>query len=309
MTRPAHSNKPPMRGGVSASCVALPTGPWQHTVEFLAERMPGVALEEWLRRMAQGWVLAENGKPLAPNSAYQPNTRVYYYRDSGKEPAIPFQAHILFQDDYLLVADKPHFLPVTPGGRFVRETLLVRLKEQLGIESLSPLHRLDRETAGLVLFSIRTQDRSAYQLLFRQQSVRKEYEAVAPWRPDLSLPYEHASRMKTAAQFFRQQEITGHPNSLTRIELIESGASLARYRLLPRSGRTHQLRVHMNSLGIPILGDQLYPEVMHPQHSGAAEDYTHPLQLLARTIAFTDPVTGQERTFSSTRVLTSAGNL
>ena len=292
-----------MRDGVGASCVALPQGPWSEVADFLAERLPAVTRLQWRERMASGQVLAEDGQALAPDAPYIAQSRVYYYRKLAYEPGIPFEARILFQDEHLLVVDKPHFLPVTPGGRFVQETLLVRLKRQLGIESLSPIHRLDRETAGLVLFSIRPQDRGAYQAMFRQQNVFKEYQAIAPWNPKLALPLEYRSRLQVADEFFRQQEVSGSPNSATRIELLELAAPLARYRLLPRSGRLHQLRVHMNALGIPIVGDRFYPTVTHPAAGPAAEDYSNPLQLLARALDFIDPVTGAQRKFESERQL------
>jgi len=209
---------------------------------------------------------------------------------------------VLYQDEHLLVADKPHFLPVTPTGRFVQQTLLVRLKRQLGIETLSPIHRIDRETAGLVLFSVRPQDRGAYQALFRDKVVEKSYEAIAPLRPDLPLPSVHVSRIEPDEQFFRQREVPGAPNSETHLALLETRGDLARYRLSPVTGRTHQLRVHMHALGRPIVGDLFYPEVVHgPGHTD--EDYSRPLKLLARSIAFTDPVTGQPRHFASRRHL------
>lgn len=303
MTRPPHRFKPPMRAGVSASCVALPAGPWPRVADFLAERLPAVTHADWLQRMAQGRVLADDGAPLPPDAPYRALTRVYYYRELAHERPIPFEAAVLYRDEHLLVADKPHFLPVTPGGRFVRETLLVRLKDQLGLETLSPIHRIDRETAGLVVFSLRPRDRGAYQALFREQQVEKEYEAIAPWRADLALPRVHRSRMAADAQFFRQREVEGEPNSETRVELLETRGNLARYRLLPRSGRMHQLRVHMDALGIPIVGDRFYPEVRHRADELPTEDHANPLRLLARAIAFTDPVTGAPRRFESARRL------
>lgn len=292
-----------MREGVSASCVALPHGPWPRLLDFLAERLPAVTLAQWQQRMDQGQVLDEEGAALPPEAPYRSGTRVYYYRELEAEPAIPFEEVILQQDAHLLVADKPHFLPVTPTGRYVQQTLLTRLKRRTGIETLTPIHRIDRETAGLVVFSVRPQDRGAYQALFREQVVEKEYEAIAPLRPDLPLPQVHRSRIVPDEQFFRQREVPGEPNSETRIERIEALGELARYRLHPRTGKTHQLRVHMNALDRPIAGDLFYPEVVHgPQH--AQDDYTRPLQLLARSISFTDPVTGQTRVFDSRRKLT-----
>ncbi|WP_460486841.1 RluA family pseudouridine synthase [Curvibacter fontanus] len=305
MSRPPHRHKPPMVEGVSASCVALPHGPWLRLIDFLAERLPAVSSVQWMQRMAQGCVLDEQGTPLRPDAPFAPGTRVYYYRELETEPLIPFEEAILYQDAHLLVADKPHFLPVTPTGRYVQQTLLVRLKRRTGIETLSPIHRIDRETAGLVVFSVRAQDRGAYQTLFREQRVEKVYEAIAPLRADLPLPPVYRSRIVEDEFFFRQRELAGEPNSETRIELIEPLGAWARYRLYPRSGKTHQLRVHMNALGRPIMGDLFYPEVVHGP--GPIEhDFGRPLQLLARGIAFTDPVTGQARHFESQRKLTSS---
>lgn len=302
MSRPPHRVTPPMLEGVSASCVALPAGPWPRLVDFLAQRLPAVSQAQWLQRMALGRVLDEHGRPLPPDAPFQPQTRVYYYRELHAEPVIPFEAAVLYQDEHLLVADKPHFLPVTPTGRFVQQTLLVRLKRQLGIETLSPIHRIDRETAGLVLFSVRPQDRGAYQALFRDKVVEKSYEALAPLRADLPLPSVHRSRIEPDEQFFRQREVPGEPNSETHITLLEARGDLARYRLSPVTGKTHQLRVHMDALSRPIAGDLFYPEVVHgPGHT--EEDYSRPLQLLARSIAFIDPVTGAPRRFESQRRL------
>jgi tRNA pseudouridine32 synthase/23S rRNA pseudouridine746 synthase len=297
-----------MIDGVSASCVALPAGPWTQLLDFLVQRMPGVPREVWFERMAQGRVFNEAGAALPPATPFAPHTRVYYYRELIHELPIPFEETVLYQDEHLVVADKPHFLPVTPTGRYLQETLLVRLKRQLGLEHLVPIHRIDRETAGLVLFSVRPQDRGAYHALFRQRSVSKQYEAIAPWRDDLELPAVYRSRIEPDTQFFRQREAPGEPNSETRIELLEVRGALARYLLTPLSGKTHQLRVHMNALGRPIVGDLFYPEVVHgPGH--APDDLEHPLQLLARSLAFVDPVTQAQRQFESQRRLDWAGVL
>ncbi len=288
--------------GVSASCVALPHGPWPRLIDFLAERLPAVSAAQWQQRMAAGRVLDERGRALDPDAPFAPGSRVYYYRELEAEPPIPFEEHIVHQDEHLLVADKPHFLPVTPAGRYVQQTLLVRLKRRTGIETLTPIHRIDRETAGLVVFSLRPQDRDAYQRLFREQQVEKVYEAIAPLRPELPLPAVYRSRIVEDLQFFRQREVAGEPNSETALELVEARGALGLYRLRPRSGRTHQLRVHMNALGRPIVGDLFYPEVVHGPHADD-EDRSQALRLLARALAFTDPVTGARRHFESRRVL------
>ena len=318
MTRPPHRFVPPMRDGVSASCVALPvadTNPWPTLLDFLAHRLPYVNRDDWHTRMTQGAVLDEQGQALRADAPYPPqprdaqHRRVYYYRTLAYEPPIPFEAQVLFQDEHLVVADKPHFLPVTPSGRYLQETLLLRLQRQLGIETLSPLHRIDRETAGLVLFSVRPQDRGAYMALFRNKAVTKHYEAIAPWRADLSLPHTHRSRMERGNPFFRQHEVPGEPNSETCIELMERlenrgepAREVARYRLTPVTGKTHQLRVHMNALDLPIEGDLFYPDVVHGP-GAIQEDFDKPLQLLAQSVAFIDPVSGLSRRFESQRQL------
>ena len=298
-----------MRGGVSPSCVALPRvrqSPWPSLIDHLAERLPRISRAEWTDRMLSGTVLGEDGQPLAPAAPYVGGIRVYYWRELPHEDPIPFEAHVLFEDEHLVVADKPHFLPVTPGGRYVRETLLVRLKAQLDCADLSPLHRIDRETAGLVLLCKRPQDRDAYQSLFRDRKVDKVYEAVAPWREDLVFPLTRQSHiLEDELAFYRMREALPHEglpaNSETRIECVRREGQRALYRLHPVSGKRHQLRVHMHGLGLPIEGDQFYPVVRRGPDE--AEDFATPLQLLARAIAFTDPVTGAARHFESRRQL------
>ncbi|WP_353236568.1 pseudouridine synthase [Diaphorobacter ruginosibacter] len=290
----------PMRDGINPSCVVLPPAGEGSLLDFLVERLPAVSREDWLRRIALGEVVDEFGVPATPGRRFEPGIRFYYYRELEREAEIPFEAHVLFQDEHLLVADKPHFLPVVPGGRYLQHTLLVRMKRLTGLRELSPIHRIDRDTAGLVLFSTQRATRGAYQALFRDRTVFKEYEAVAPFRADLPFPREHSSRMQECPeQFFRMREVPGEANSHTHMEIIEQHGGLARYRLRPVTGKRHQLRVHMASLGLPLLGDGFYPEVNDPPEG----DWSHPLQLLARSIAFQDPVTGQERRFDSRRSL------
>jgi tRNA pseudouridine32 synthase/23S rRNA pseudouridine746 synthase len=260
--------------------------------------MPAVPRADWVQRLAQGRVLAENGEALASDAPYVGGTRVYYYRDVPDEAPIPFEETVLFQDEHLVVADKPHFLPVTPGGRFVRQTLLWRLQQRLGLPQLAPLHRIDRETAGLVLFAVQPSERGAYHALFSERTMHKTYEAIAPRLPDLNVPLTRRSCIEEDPErFFRMVETAGEPNSETRIEQSEVCGAWARYTLSPVTGKRHQLRVHMNALGAPIAGDQLYPQVRRGPDD--IEDFAEPLLLLARGIAFTDPVTGMNRLFGS----------
>jgi tRNA pseudouridine32 synthase / 23S rRNA pseudouridine746 synthase len=294
------SSPPPTRAGVSPSSVFLPDGDWPTLAEFLIQRFPGVSRSEWYQRLAQGLVVDDNGQALPPHSRYTAQRRIYYYRAVAVEPPIPFEEVLLWQDEHLLVVDKPHFLPVLPSGKYVQETVLVRLKNRLGLPDLVPIHRIDRDTAGLVLFSCQSATREAYHALFRQRQVRKTYHAIARWNPALHWPMRRESHIApSAAHFMQQAEGAGPPNALTYITPLEVLGAWARYELKPVTGQRHQLRVHMNALGLPICGDGIYP-TLTPE---GQTDYARPLQLLARNIAFTDPVTGQARQFQSQRDL------
>lgn len=289
----------PMRDGVSPSCVVLPSVGGGSMLDFLAQRLPVVSHGDWLARMQAGEVVDERGDAVTAARAFEPGLRVYYYRSLPSEPHIPFEENVVYRDEHLLVADKPHFMPVIPTGRYLHHTLLVRLKRRLGLAELSPLHRIDRDTAGLVMFSVQRATRGLYQGLFRDRAITKHYEAVAPWRADLPFPREHRSRLEESPQFFRMHEVPGEPNSWTRMELLERVGTWARYRLSPITGKRHQLRVHMAALGLPLRNDAFYPEVNDPPEG----DFSRPLQLLAQSLEFSDPRTGEPRRFESARSL------
>jgi tRNA pseudouridine32 synthase/23S rRNA pseudouridine746 synthase len=291
---------PPTRDGVGPSSVVLPEGAWRTIAEFLVERFSTISAEVWDARLRAGDVTDARGVAVDARRRYEPQLRVYYYRALEAEARIPFEETVLFQDEYLVVADKPHFLPVIPSGRYLQETLLVRLKRRLGLNGLAPIHRIDRETAGVVVFTVQPETRKAYQDLFLQSAVRKSYEAIAPWRLDLKLPLTYRCRLGENPERFMQVRLEeGEPNSETRIELIEVRGEWARYGLSPVTGRKHQLRAHCAALGIPIQHDQIYP-THRPENS---DDYTKPLQLLAKSVAFPDPITGEARSFSSLKNL------
>lgn len=295
--------KPPVRNGVGPSCVGLPPGPWPNLIEFLTERFPNVARHTWLERLARGDVIDEHGTTITLERACQPpypaHTRLYYYREVPDEPTIPFKEVVLYQDEHLLVVDKPHFLPVVPSGGYLTETVLVRLKNKLGLDDLVPIHRIDRDTAGLVLFSKQPSSRAAYSALFSKHQVHKTYHAIAPWRADVPMPQTRQSRITEAGHFMLQHEVPGVPNALTHVDVLHVQGNLARYALKPVTGQRHQLRVHMLALGLPILNDGLYPELT-PE---GQVDYARPLQLLARELVFTDPVNQTARHFVSQRGL------
>lgn len=287
--------RPPARDGVAASSLSTPPGHWPSLLAFLGERFAHIDTAVWRERLAQGAVLDATGQPLAPDAPFAPNQRLFYYREVASEPEPRESELVLFQDAHLVVADKPHGMPVTPSGKYVRQTLLARLRTRLNLPALSPLHRIDLDTAGLVLFSVNPAERNAYQALFRERTVHKTYEAIARWDPSLPWPVRRESRLEVGAHFMQQMEVPGEVNAITTITPIEHTKGWARYRLEPLSGQRHQLRAHMAALGLPLLGDGIYPTLTPEGHSDPAK----PLQLLAQGIAFDDPVTGQARRFSS----------
>ncbi len=285
-----------------ASTAHLPAGPWLTVLDGLCAAFAAVSREQWLDRMARGRVLNAQGEPISSTAPYpRQGLRVHYYREVVDEVPIPFLESLLHVDEHLLVVDKPHFLPVIPSGVFVEQTLLRRLMRRLDNTDLVPLHRIDRATAGLVLFSVNRASRSAYQALFQQQRIEKRYEALAPPLPAHGFPLTRRTRLVRGEPFFRTQEVEGEPNSETRIEvmarghLAEQGDELWRYALYPITGKKHQLRVHMAALGAPILNDPWYPTLI-ARH---IDDYQRPLKLLAKALAFIDPLSGELRRFES----------
>lgn len=290
----------PVRDGVGATRLRLPvSGPWPTVLAHVQERFGHLSPDDLRARFARGEVVGVTGEPLTPTTPLGRHTFIWYYRELPPEQPIPGEVRVLHRDEHLVVADKPHFLPTTPGGRYVVQSALVRLRTSLGLTDLVPVHRLDRATAGVVMFSVRPETRGAYQRLFERREVRKEYHAVAGHDPGLRLPTTVRSRLVSSRGHLRVREEPGEPNAVTRVECVERVGDHALYRLLPHTGKMHQLRVHLASLGIGILGDRLYPELL-PE---APDDHDRPLQLLAHRIGFTDPLTGEPREFTSERRL------
>ncbi|MYM21492.1 pseudouridine synthase [Duganella sp. FT135W] len=290
----------PMRDGVAPSYLYLPEGDWPDLISFLVARFEDVSEAAWRARMARGDVVDGDGQPLTPSSRFKRGLRIFYYRELEEpETPIPFKEEILHLDEHLVVVDKPHFLPVIPSGRFLHETLLVRLRKTLDEEDLVPIHRLDRETAGVVIFSRNAASRGTYQSMFQKRVIEKEYEALAPRLRDVQFPFTYRSRMEEGDKFFVMKEVAGEPNSETVIDVIEHRGELTLYRLHPHTGRQHQLRVHLSALGVPIVNDAFYPVALPCKQ----DDVSQPLQLLARAISFTDPLSGERREFRSRRRL------
>ncbi|MFD7884712.1 pseudouridine synthase [Streptomyces bauhiniae] len=293
----------PQRRGVDPVRVRLPLeGAWATVREHLVARMTGAGPGAVEAMFHAGAVVGADGLPVAPDAPYRPGMFVWFHRELPPEVPVPFPVEVVYRDEHIVVADKPHFLATTPRGSHVSETLLARLRHDLGLPELGAAHRLDRLTAGLVLFTVRPGERGAYQGLFRDRRVHKEYEAVARHDPELELPRTVRSRILKERGVLAAREVDGEPNAVTRVEIDghRERDGLARYRLLPATGQTHQLRVHLNSLGVPILGDPLYPEVAPLTAPG---DFRRPLQLLARRLEFTDPLTGARHSFVSGRTL------
>ena len=293
----------PIIDGVGPSCQWLPAGEWKTVLDFLQQQFPDVTTATWNSRMARGQVVDDAGQPLDDASPYRAGACVFYYRELASEPSIPFPELILYEDEHILVVDKPHFLPVIPAGRFLHETLLVRLRKQGKSAPLVPIHRLDRETAGIVLFSLNPRTRGEYTSLFRDRKVKKVYEALAGKMPELKFPRTRRSRIVQGEPFFRMKEVEGEANSETLISLLREGNDVNLYEITPVTGRKHQIRLHLAALGIPIINDRLYPQLTVPRELNSADDFSRPLKLLAKSLAFRDPLSGREFYFESSRTL------
>lgn len=289
----------PQRHGLDPARLKLPAeGPWATVRDHLVDRLPMVDARR-IDSMFDEQRFVGLGGPLPHDAPFVPDSFVWFHRDLPDEVPVPFEIGIVHRDDDLLVVDKPHFLSTIPRGKHVLETALVRLRRDLDLPTLSPAHRLDRVTSGLIMFVIRPELRGAYQTMFRDRLVHKEYEAIAPFDPTLELPSTVRSRIIKERGVITAQEVPGEPNSESRVELLARRDGIGRYRLVPKTGRTHQLRLHMSSLGIPILGDGFYPVLTET----ALDDFSRPLQLLAKTLEFTDPISGIRRRFESRATL------
>lgn len=282
------------------SVVTLPEAekPFPSILAFLVSAFPGISRDTWAQRITEGKVLDDNGSPIAADTQYVPAKRLFYFREVENEPVIPFPETILYQNDEILVACKPHFLPVIPGGRFVNECLLNRLRARTGITDLTPLHRIDRETAGIVIFSVNKKSRGLYHDLFMHGKITKTYHAIAgvnqPPQGDLWIVQ---NRIVRGEPRFRMKTVTGVVNAESHIHLLKVKGNRGWFRLNPVTGKTHQLRLHMSGLGFRIINDRVYPD-LQPERD---DDFDKPLQLLAKQVRFHDPISGKDLGFRSER--------
>lgn len=274
--------------------------PYPAILDFLETRFPRIDRRTWLDRIQAGKVLDKNSCPISMDTLYVPLEKLYYFREVEDEPLIPFEEAILYQDENFLVADKPHFLPTTQGGRFVSQSLQHRLRVRTGNDAIAPIHRIDRETAGLVMFSLNPEYRSAYHLLFENRLVTKVYHAISGRLPEESVSeWRVENRLEGGDPPFRIQASSGAINARSRIELVDTNEGRAYFHLHPLTGKKHQLRHHMASIGFPIENEKYYPELQDE----SPDNYEKPLQLLAKELRFEDPITGEPRHFVSQRSL------
>lgn len=264
--------------------------------DWLRERLPDhVDVADMLARAC---FVDEAGAVVHAEDPFVPHRFVWFHRDLRDEPEVTAAIHVVHRDERLVVVDKPAFLSSIPRGRHVMQSVVVRLRAELDLPELSPLHRLDRVTSGLLMLATEARWRGPYQTLFEHRAVHKTYWALAPLRDDLTFPVVVRNHIRKDRGSWQAVVVPDAPvNAETRIELASTVDGFGVYRLTPRTGRTHQLRVHMLGLGIPIVDDPLYPEVLEVD----VDDFSRPLQLLAGELAFTDPVDGSARTFRSVR--------
>ena len=286
----------------SVVTMPLTEKPYPSVLAFLSKRFPAISQQVWEDRILAGKVLDEKSRQITLATEYAPHNRLFYFREVSAEPLIPFAEKILFIDDEILVACKPHFLPVTPGGRYVEECLLNRLRKSTGIVDLVPLHRIDRETAGLVLFSVNKRSRGLYGTLFMNGQAEKSYQALSACQPALeTAAWLVENRIEHGEPWFRMKTAPGRINARSAINLVEIKDGLARFTLHPHTGKTHQLRLHMGDLGFGILNDRYYPELQDESE----DNFDTPLQLVAQELRFKDPLSGRNREFTSERELLS----
>ena len=250
--------------------------------------------------LARGRFVDEAGSPVDGDAPYRSCAFVWFHRDRAEETIVPGRIHIVHRDERIVAVDKPAFLSTIPRGRHVLQSVVVRLRAELGLPELSPLHRLDRVTSGILILATERRWRGAYQSMFQRGEVGKTYRALAPLRPELDFPVTVRNHLSKPRGQVQAEVIPGAPvNAVSLIEREAQLQALAVYRLTPQTGRTHQLRMHMLGLGIPIWDDPLYPVV----EDVALDDFSRPLQLLASEVRFTDPVDGSPRLFESVRTL------
>ena len=284
------------------SVVTMPAAPrpYPSIVEFLSKTFPDISRDRWAQRILDGKVLNDSGTPITADTEYSPSRRVFYFRETENEPVVPFTEEILFRNEEILVACKPHFLPVTPGGRYVDECLLNRLRTRTGITDLAPMHRIDRETAGLVLFSVNKNTRGLYHELFTQGKVEKTYHALAEVKqPPRETQWVVENRIVRGEPRFKMKTVPGVANTCSHIQLLEVSGNRGLFSLRPVTGKTHQLRLHLSGLGFKIVHDRVYPD-LQPE---TEDDFSRPLQLLAKGLRFHDPIGGAHRDFQSEREL------
>ena len=284
------------------STVSLPPikKPYPTILEFLIQRFPKIRKEIWEERIQDGKITYFNGGSINIQTNYEPGLRLQYFREVEKEPVVPFKETILYEDDEFIIVDKPHFLPVTPSGPYVNECLLNRLKNITGNTDLTPVNRIDMDTAGLVIFSCNPKTRGLYHDLFMKKQIIKIYEAVTSYpSPPHQQTWTINNRIVEGSPWFRMSIGAGQPNSETEVTLIKHTDTKAFLKLYPITGRKHQLRIHLSNIGFNIINDRLYPIL----HEKKPPDFKNPLQLLAKQLQFIDPVTGNIKIFSSRQKL------
>ncbi len=297
----------PVRDGVGATRLHVPmSGEWPTVGAYMIERFFHLDPEGLLSRFDRGEIVARDGRPLTRETPLGVEEFIWYYRDPPVETYLPLEIEVLHQDADLVVIDKPHFLPTIPGGKFLQNSALIRLRNLLGNDELAPIHRLDRATAGVLMFSARPQTRAPYQLMFEKRQVQKVYEAVSarPAEWDASrFPLVYRNHIvKLRNELKVKVDDQREPNAETQIDLIDADERVVHTLLRPHSGKMHQLRVHLAALGLGILNDPFYPEL----RGEAPDDLDRPMQLLARELHFVDPLSGASRMFSTTRTLQEA---
>ncbi len=275
--------------------------PYPSILEFLTSKFPNISEPVWRQRIIEGKISYKD-EIITLNTQYKPNCHLQYYREVEKEIIIPYDEEILYQDDNIIVVDKPHFIPVTPSGNIVNESLIYRLKKKFKFEDIKTIHRLDMATAGVVMFSINNKTHNQYLNLFKERKIEKTYEAIT-----------HLPHNKNRKEWIIENEIVkseecfflmkignnGANNAKTFVRLKEKKDNKYLFELKPITGRKHQLRLHLSQITGGIINDRFYPTLL----SEKKYDYNNPLQLLAKKLEFIDPITNKKMMFQSKKEL------